>query len=87
MQGAQRGSIQKQEQNKAERAIAEQARQALRGAQDREARLEDGIRLKLREAMAFHEQLVSKAEQVAVKSVAERRHLEEKAVDAQETAA
>eukprot|EP00959_Pyramimonas_sp_CCMP1952_P368728 7723659-Pyramimonas_sp.AAC.1 len=44
------------EQKRAERTIAEQARLALRGAQDREARLEEHIRLKPQEATATHEQ-------------------------------
>eukprot|EP00959_Pyramimonas_sp_CCMP1952_P218234 4564782-Pyramimonas_sp.AAC.1 len=52
-------------QKRTEQAIEEQARQALRGAQDREAKFEEQIRAKLREATMAQERSVSEAEQIA----------------------
>eukprot|EP00959_Pyramimonas_sp_CCMP1952_P147648 3089650-Pyramimonas_sp.AAC.1 len=48
--------------------------------------LENRARLKLQEASAPRQQRVSKAEQVAEKSIAEKRHLEERVFNAQEMA-
>eukprot|EP00959_Pyramimonas_sp_CCMP1952_P352630 7388191-Pyramimonas_sp.AAC.1 len=67
------------EQKRTEQAIAEQARQALRVAQDREAKIEEHVRAKLREATMAQELSVSEAEQIAAKSIAERRQLEQNA--------
>eukprot|EP00959_Pyramimonas_sp_CCMP1952_P311159 6511749-Pyramimonas_sp.AAC.1 len=74
------------EQKRTEQAIAEQAWQALRGAQGREAKLEEQVRAKLREATMAQERSVSEVEQIAATSFVERRQVEQNAVDAKRKA-